>query len=82
MSDLMFSERQKKLEQLETEMAQVNEKIAAITADAPVSEAEMREFLPDVQFMFWKNSSTGLTWRQGQRYYEMRDILGMHYMYG
>lgn len=51
-------------------------------ADAPVSEAEMREALPDTEFMFWKNSSTALTWRQGQRYYEMRDILGMHYMYG
>jgi len=51
-------------------------------ADAPVTEEEMRPYLPGVEFFFWKNSSTGGTWRQGQRYYEMRDILGMHYMWG
>lgn len=51
-------------------------------ADAPVTEEEMRPHLPGVEFFFWKNSSTGGTWRQGQRYYEMRDILGMHYMWG
>ena len=51
-------------------------------AEAPVTEEEMREYLPDTEFMFYRNSSTGSGWRQGQRYYEMRDILGMHYMWG
>lgn len=38
--------------------------------------------LPDTQCNFTSGSSTGGTWRKGQRYKEQRDILGMPYMVG
>lgn len=51
-------------------------------AGCPYGESKFREALPNTEFMFTRISSTGLGWRQGQRYYEMREILGMHVMYG
>ena len=38
--------------------------------------------LADTQIEFSAKSSTGNGWREGQRYYEMRDIVGMGYMTG
>lgn len=40
------------------------------------------EMLPDTEVEFNCHSSTGGTWRFGQRYYEMRDMLGRDYMQG
>ena len=47
-----------------------------------MEEAEFQEYLPDTHLMFLHHSSTGNGWRQLQNYYDMRDILGMHYMWG
>ncbi|MBR5125958.1 MAG: hypothetical protein IKU68_04395 [Oscillospiraceae bacterium] len=49
-------------------------------ADAPVSEEEMREALPNTEIRFQRGSSTGFGWREGQHYYDMRDLLEMYYM--
>lgn len=38
--------------------------------------------LADTQIEYSAKSSTGNGWREGQRYYEMRDIVGMSYMTG
>ena len=51
-------------------------------ADSPVTVEEFREYLPDAEMMFLHNSSTGNGWRQGQNYYDMREILGMYIMWG
>ena len=51
-------------------------------ADCSVPVEEFQLMLPDTQLMFLHHSSTGNGWRQGQNYYDMRDILGMHYMWG
>lgn len=51
-------------------------------AESPIEVEEFQEYLPDTQLMFLHHSSTGNGWRQGQNYYDMRDILGMHYMWG
>lgn len=51
-------------------------------ADSPIEVEEFQQYLPDTQLMFLHHSSTGNGWRQGQNYYDMRDILGMHYMWG
>lgn len=43
----------------------------------------LRECLPDTLLELGTHqSSTGGEWRKTQNYYDMRDILGMHYMYG
>ena len=42
----------------------------------------LEEFLPDTECNFESGSSTGGTWRKGQRYLEQRDILGMPYLVG
>ncbi|MBQ3503182.1 MAG: hypothetical protein IJA75_00585 [Oscillospiraceae bacterium] len=51
-------------------------------ADSPIEVEEFQTYLPDTQLMFLHHSSTGNGWRQGQHYYDMRDMLGMHYMWG
>lgn len=51
-------------------------------AESPIEVEAFQEYLPDTQLMFLHHSSTGNGWRQGQNYYDMRDILGMHYMWG
>lgn len=51
-------------------------------ADCPIDVEEFQEYLPDTQLMFLHHSSTGNGWRQGQNYYDMRNILGMHIMWG
>ena len=38
--------------------------------------------LPDTEVNLTSGSSTGGSWRQGERYKEQRDILGMAYLYG
>lgn len=43
---------------------------------------ELTAALTDTQIEFSAKSSTGNGWREGQRYYEMRDIVGMGYMKG
>ena len=42
----------------------------------------LREALPDCNFNFVKQSSTGGGWRELPNYYAQRDILGMYYMTG
>lgn len=44
--------------------------------------AVLREALPDTKFVTNQSSSTGGGWRKLQNYYDMRDMLGMHYMSG
>ena len=51
-------------------------------AEPPMEESEFQEYLPDTHLMFLHHSSTGNGWRQLQNYYDMRDYLGMHYMWG
>lgn len=51
-------------------------------AESPIEVAQFQEYLPDTQLMFLHHSSTGNGWRQGQNYYDMRDIVGMNYMWG
>lgn len=41
---------------------------------------QLMEALPDTQIVFNTLSSTGKGWRQGQNYYDMRDMVGMWYM--
>lgn len=47
---------------------------------------EAEELLPqtltETELEFHSGSSTGGTWRQGQHYYDMRDLLGMWYLWG
>ena len=43
---------------------------------------ELTAALADTQIEFSARSSTGNGWREGQRYYEMRDVVGMGYMTG
>lgn len=42
----------------------------------------VREALPNTEFVTNQESSTGGGWRTSQNYYDMRDMLGMHYMHG
>jgi hypothetical protein len=44
----------------------------------------MRQYLPNtyLELELETGSSTGEGWREGKRYYEQRDYLGMYYMYG
>ena len=51
-------------------------------AESPLSVEEFQQYLPDTQLMFLHHSSTGNGWRQGQNYYDMRDLLGVPYMGG
>ena len=51
-------------------------------AEPPIEEEEFQQYLPNTHLMFLHHSSTGNGWRQLQNYYDMRDILGMHYMWG
>lgn len=43
------------------------------------AKAELAEALPNTQIVHGEDS-TGYGWRTGKRYYEQRDLLGMHYM--
>ena len=43
---------------------------------------EFREALPDTELMFAADPAMGYGWRQGYLYFEMRDALGMYYMWG
>ena len=48
-----------------------------------LSDAQNRELkaaLPDTVVCINGKHPTDLGWRQAQRYYEMRDLLGMRYM--
>lgn len=40
----------------------------------------LRQNLPDTELCFTGVSSTGNGWRQGQHYYDMRDLFGMRYL--
>lgn len=51
-------------------------------AESPIEAEEFQQYLPNTHLMFLHHSSTGNGWRQLQNYYDMRDILGMHYMWG
>lgn len=42
----------------------------------------LKDKLPDTYAEFLSLSSTGRGWREGQNYYDMRDFIGMDYMYG
>lgn len=42
----------------------------------------LQEALPNTQIRLESGSSTGAGWRQGQNYYDMRDMLGMGYLIG
>ena len=44
--------------------------------------AFMRDTLPGTELCFISTGSTDRGWRYSPRYYEQRDILGMHYMIG
>lgn len=47
-----------------------------------ISEEEkqrLREAIPGCEFCFKVDTSTGMGWRKGKLYYEMRDLLGMPY---
>ena len=44
--------------------------------------AKLPKMLPDTQLEFDTVSSTGAGWREGQNYYDMRDLVGMGYMKG
>ena len=48
----------------------------------PYETKGLEEYLPDTECNFSSGSSTGGTWRLGQRYKEQRDILGMPYCVG
>lgn len=48
------------------------------TIDPAVREA-LQQALPDTQINFYGPSSTGMGWRRGQHYYDMRDLIGMPY---
>ena len=42
----------------------------------------LKDKLPDTEKQFLSVSSTGMGWREGQHYYDMRDFIGMEYMTG
>ena len=44
--------------------------------------ADFRAAMPDTYIEVWAESSTGGDWRRGQNYYDMRDYMGLPYMYG
>ncbi len=46
------------------------------------AEKLLPETLTETELEFYSGSSTGGTWRQGQHYYDMRDLLGMPYLWG
>ena len=49
----------------------------------PLTEAQkqaLREALPNTQLQLEPCSATGGGWRQGQNYYDMRDLMGMFYI--
>lgn len=48
----------------------------------PYETRGLEEYLPVTQCDFTSGSSTGDSWRLGQRYKEQRDILGMPYLVG
>jgi len=48
----------------------------------PKEHAELQEALPNTRIESEHGWPTGNGWREGQRYYEMRDIVGMGYMKG
>ena len=54
---------------------------ASIAMDKEAKQA-LRDALPDTELCFVSPSATGAGWRFGQHYYDMRDIFGMHYMFG
>ena len=41
---------------------------------------DIQEALPDTEINFTTVGSTGEGWRQGQNYFDMRDLIGMYYM--
>ena len=43
---------------------------------------ELPKVNPGTEMEFFEVSSTGGTWREGQHYYDMRDLIGMGYMTG
>lgn len=47
-----------------------------------LSSIRAQEKLPDTELMFYRISSTGNGWREGQHYYDMRELLGMEIMFG
>lgn len=42
-------------------------------------QQRLRQAIPGCEFRFKVNTSTGMGWRKGKLYYEMRDYLGMPY---
>lgn len=51
-------------------------------AQCPWGQSAFRKYLPDTELGFIYASSTGGSWREGQNYYDMRDLVGMGYMTG
>ena len=51
-------------------------------AGSYLSSTLAQEKLPNTELMFNRISSTGLGWREGQNYYDMRELLGMSVMFG
>lgn len=49
----------------------------------PYTDEELREFIPGLEAVStpWVSTSIGLGWRDADHYREMRDILGMYYMF-
>jgi len=47
-----------------------------------IASVQLPPLLTDTELEFSEVSSTGGTWRQGQHYYDMRDLIGMEYMSG
>ena len=43
---------------------------------------QFRQNNPDIRLEFDTLSSTGNGWRELENYYDMRDLLGVHYMTG
>jgi len=51
-------------------------------AGSKEAEELLPQTLTETELNFHSGSSTGGTWRQGQHYYDMRDLLGMWYLWG
>lgn len=47
-----------------------------------IARTTLPQALPHTEMEFLEVSSTGGTWREGQHYYDMRDLIGMDYMTG
>lgn len=47
-----------------------------------VARTTLPQALTETEMEFLEVSSTGGTWREGQHYYDMRDLIGMDYMTG